>query len=155
IDITSGRGFEYYTGVMFQFLIDDEKVGGGGRYDALIPLMGGRDTPASGFALYLDRLMNLIRPAATDKSSAQIVLITAKKETAAMAFKVASTLREAGYIAGLSLGGPEPTETSWTLDIREKTPSFVLTNIMRQKSSELATVDEILMVLSRENLPRK
>ncbi|MDD5082983.1 MAG: ATP phosphoribosyltransferase regulatory subunit, partial [Dehalococcoidales bacterium] len=42
IDITSGRGFEYYTGVMFQFLIDDEKVGGGGRYDALIPLMGGR-----------------------------------------------------------------------------------------------------------------
>ncbi|MCK4369021.1 MAG: histidine--tRNA ligase family protein, partial [Dehalococcoidales bacterium] len=50
IDIASGRGFEYYTGVIFQFFKDEEKIGGGGRYDALIPLMGGEDTPASGFA---------------------------------------------------------------------------------------------------------
>ena len=55
IDIASVRGFEYYTGVIFQLFVNDEKVGGGGRYDALIPAMGGRHTPASGFALYLDR----------------------------------------------------------------------------------------------------
>ena len=51
IDIASGRGFEYYTGMIFQLFEGDTKLGGGGRYDALIPLMGGKNTPASGFAL--------------------------------------------------------------------------------------------------------
>jgi histidyl-tRNA synthetase len=37
IDIASGAGFEYYTGVIFQFFIGGQKIGGGGRYDALIP----------------------------------------------------------------------------------------------------------------------
>ena len=59
INIASGAGFEYYTGLIFQLFIGEEKVGGGGRYDALIPSMGGGDVPASGFALYLDRLMEL------------------------------------------------------------------------------------------------
>ncbi|MCK4698120.1 MAG: ATP phosphoribosyltransferase regulatory subunit, partial [Dehalococcoidia bacterium] len=54
IDIASGRGFEYYTGVMFQFYISKEQVGGGGRYDDLISLVGGPPIPASGFALYVD-----------------------------------------------------------------------------------------------------
>jgi histidyl-tRNA synthetase len=74
IDITSGRGFEYYTGLIFRIFVGDREVGGGGRYDALIPLMGGPDTPALGFALYLDCLMDMVPPetaakAAVSKSS--------------------------------------------------------------------------------------
>ena len=64
IDVASGAGFEYYTGVIFQLYAGGEKVGGGGRYDALIPSMGGKDVPASGFALYVDRLMKLVKPGA-------------------------------------------------------------------------------------------
>jgi histidyl-tRNA synthetase len=60
IDITSGRGFEYYTGLIFRIFVGDREVGGGGRYDALIPLMGGPDMPALGFALYIDGLMDII-----------------------------------------------------------------------------------------------
>lgn len=60
IDITSGRGFEYYTGLIFRIFAGDKEVGGGGRYDALIPLMGGPDAPALGFALYLDCLMDMV-----------------------------------------------------------------------------------------------
>ena len=62
IDLASGRGFEYYTGMIFQLFMGEENMGGGGRYDALIPLMGGKNTPASGFALYLDRLMSFVKP---------------------------------------------------------------------------------------------
>ncbi len=61
IDIASGRGFEYYTGVMLQFYVGKKWVGGGGRYDDLISLVGGPDTPASGFALYVDKLVDLLR----------------------------------------------------------------------------------------------
>jgi histidyl-tRNA synthetase len=60
IDIASGRGFEYYTGAMFQFYVNNRWVGGGGRYDDLIALIGGPDLPASGFALYVDKLMDLL-----------------------------------------------------------------------------------------------
>lgn len=60
IDIASGRGFEYYTGAMFQFYIGNRWVGGGGRYDDLIGLIGGPDVPASGFALYMDKLMDMM-----------------------------------------------------------------------------------------------
>ncbi|OGO01543.1 MAG: ATP phosphoribosyltransferase regulatory subunit, partial [Chloroflexi bacterium RBG_13_52_12] len=64
INIASGAEFEYYTGMIFQLYVGKEKIGGGGRYDALIPSMGGGDVPASGFALYLDRLMSLVKAAA-------------------------------------------------------------------------------------------
>lgn len=68
IDITSGRGFEYYTGLIFRIFAGDREVGGGGRYDALIPLMGGPDTPALGFALYMDCLMDMVNPDNTAKT---------------------------------------------------------------------------------------
>ena len=45
INIASGAGFEYYTGIIFQLFMGKEKIGGGGRYDALIPSMGGGDVP--------------------------------------------------------------------------------------------------------------
>ncbi len=61
IDIASGRGFEYYTGVMFQFYVGKKWIGGGGRYDDLISLIGGPDVPASGFALYVDKLVDLLK----------------------------------------------------------------------------------------------
>lgn len=62
IDITSARDFEYYTGICFQFMVNGEKIGGGGRYDDLVPLIGGKNTPACGFALYMDPLINLAKP---------------------------------------------------------------------------------------------
>jgi len=77
IDIASGRGFEYYTGVMFKLINNGEQVGGGGRYDALIPLMGGKDIPASGFALYLDQLMGLVKTDDTADTSLPGILIKA------------------------------------------------------------------------------
>ncbi len=61
IDFTSGRGFEYYTGIIFGFYRAGRRLGGGGRYDELIPLVGGKKIPASGFALYIDELMGLLK----------------------------------------------------------------------------------------------
>ncbi|MBI2328858.1 MAG: ATP phosphoribosyltransferase regulatory subunit, partial [Chloroflexi bacterium] len=101
IDITSGRGFEYYTGVIFQLFAGEEHIGGGGRYDALIPLMGGKDIPASGFALYLDHLMKLIKTETLAKPPAQRILIKAGAKGSVLkeAFSLAGCLHEAGYAA--------------------------------------------------------
>ena len=144
IDIASGRGFEYYTGVIFQFFIGDEKMGGGGRYDALIPLVGGKDVPASGFALYLDPLMNLIKPEALTKPLTQRILIRAEPQAMKESFGIANYLREAGYLAELNLVDQEPANLRWTLDVRSKAPPFILTDQIRHRKFELETAGEVL-----------
>jgi len=153
IDIASGRGFEYYTGVIFQLFAGEERVGGGGRYDALIPLMGGRDIPASGFALYLDPLMNLVKPPVPPKTLAQRILVRAEPgqtETAKEGFRIAGCLREAGYAAQLDLGGQEPANLRWRLDVQGEAPVFVLTDQVKRRRFEAQTADEVLGILGKE-----
>jgi histidyl-tRNA synthetase len=149
IDITSGRDFEYYTGVMFQLLAGREHIGGGGRYDALIPLMGGKDIPASGFALYLDRLMNLVKTESPDRPSTQRILVKAEAGESMLkeAFSLAGYLHEAGYAAEVDLGGQEPVNLRWRLDVRSEVPLFVLTDLPSQQKSEARTRDELLRLL--------
>lgn len=116
IDIASGRGFEYYTGVMFKLLVNGRQVGGGGRYDDLIPLIGGESTPASGFALYLDVLMDMVKPAEIAGRLVQKVLIKAGKRLKE-GFDLADELHKAGFAAEIYLGGPEPSDHKWLVSL--------------------------------------
>ena len=65
------RGLDYYNGLVFDFLSNDlgaqNAILGGGRYDGLIKQLGGRDLPATGFALGIDRLAEIITPSFTEK----------------------------------------------------------------------------------------
>ncbi|HDS15952.1 MAG TPA: histidine--tRNA ligase [Proteobacteria bacterium] len=58
------RGLDYYTRTTFEFLAGDlgaqNAVAAGGRYDRLVEELGGRSTPAFGFAIGFERLMMLI-----------------------------------------------------------------------------------------------
>ncbi len=145
IDIASGRGFEYYTGIIFQLFQNGKKLGGGGRYDALIPLMGGKNTPASGFALYLDQLLNLVKPA--PKPSGQRILIRAEPEAVKDGFSTASRLRETGYTAELELGAQKQADFNWRLDIKSKPPKFILTDQVKRQKFEAKTADEVMRIL--------
>ncbi|MFC1592546.1 ATP phosphoribosyltransferase regulatory subunit [Candidatus Omnitrophota bacterium] len=150
IDIASGRGFEYYTGMIFQLFMGEEKIGGGGRYDALIPLMAGMDIPASGFALYFDHLMKLVRPEIVAKPAAQKILIrteTGQPEAVKQGFDIARYLHEAGCLAEVHPGGPEPTNWRWTLDVQSKTPQFILNDQVKHKRFEAKTIDEVIIIL--------
>ncbi len=60
------RGLDYYTKTVFEFFVlsEEEKslaLGGGGRYDALVKLLGGKDTPAVGAAFGVERVMQLMK----------------------------------------------------------------------------------------------
>jgi len=144
IDIASGRGFEYYTGVIFQIFKAEEKIGGGGRYDALIPLMGGKDVPASGFALYLERLMTLIKPEALSTPQPPRILIRAEAEEARDGFDIARRLHKAGYRAECYLGAQKGADFDWTVDIKNKSPRFILTNQAQKQKIAAETADEVL-----------
>ncbi|MDD4876740.1 MAG: ATP phosphoribosyltransferase regulatory subunit, partial [Dehalococcoidales bacterium] len=152
IDMASGRGFEYYTGVIFQILIGEDSIGGGGRYDALIPLMGGKDIPAFGFALYLDRLMNLAGVENLVKPVAQKVVIEVKPVALKEGFATADYLRKAGYKAEIYLGGQDPTNLRWKLNVQNAAPLFILTDQIEHEIFEAQTATEILTILrEKEN----
>ncbi|MFC2045048.1 ATP phosphoribosyltransferase regulatory subunit, partial [Chloroflexota bacterium] len=153
IDITSGRGFEYYTGVIFQFFHNGDKLGGGGRYDDLIPLLGQGDIPASGFALYLDPLMNLLESENNAKQKVLKILVRTKPadvEAIKQGFAIASSLREAGYKVGLGLGGEQLSEQNWLLDVNSETPHFTLTNHFNNSQCQAESVNEVLSLLGEQ-----
>jgi histidyl-tRNA synthetase len=140
---------------MFRFSINGDEVGGGGRYNNLIPLLSNRDTPASGFALYLDQLMPLIDPQKTLKSPIDKILLRSKSEelSPARLISVAKYLREAGYITSLSLNLDVHPKFHWLLDLQQEEPQYTLTNLATGSQSELSTIDNILIKLREDNAP--
>lgn len=146
IDITSGRGFEYYTGAIFQFYVAGQKVGGGGRYDGLISLVGGAHMPASGFALYVDRLMDMLKLKAKIGDRILLNIGKAKDEEIAACLKLAGSLRKSGYIVALELKGKSANDFRWIV-----TPSskglFKLVDRSTLKQLELSSDAEIKKAL--------
>jgi histidyl-tRNA synthetase len=147
INIASGAGFEYYTGLIFQLFSDGEKVGGGGRYDDLIPSMGGGNVPASGFALYIDRLMDIIGPDSVSAPAAEKVLVrTLADEAVTEAFATAAALRRVGYIAELDLDGQKP-DAGWTIEVGGKGAGFTVKDLAKNKEFKSLSLDEALAIL--------
>ncbi len=61
------RGLDYYTRTVFEIISEEreeekqDSLGGGGRYDDLIKFLGGRPTPACGFAFGAERILQVIK----------------------------------------------------------------------------------------------
>jgi histidyl-tRNA synthetase len=151
IDIAAIHGFEYYTGICFQFLAAGEKIGGGGRYDSLVPLMNGEDIPACGFALYVDPVMKLL-PLEEGKKGECGILIKGKESTPEIVetcFAVAESLRDAGYTAELDFTGRKESNYRWVVLVSGKEPCpFMLTDCMRRRRQDTVSLAEILKVVS-------
>lgn len=71
IDTNLVRGLDYYSKTAFEFVSDEigsqSAIAGGGRYDRLVEFLDGRPTPAVGFAMGIERLMELIKMPQTKK----------------------------------------------------------------------------------------
>jgi histidyl-tRNA synthetase len=151
IDISAIHGFEYYTGVCFQFLAAGQKIGGGGRYDNLVPLMNGEDIPACGFALYVDPIMKLLPPEERKRGESEI-LVKGKDltiEIAETCFTVAESLRDAGHTAELAFTGREESNYKWVILVSGKEPStFVITDCVQGRRRDAASMAEIIKVVN-------
>lgn len=65
IDFSLARGLDYYTGPIFEALDTSGKnigsLAGGGRYDKLIEIFGGRSTPATGISFGIERIIEVMK----------------------------------------------------------------------------------------------
>ena len=109
IDKMLVRGLDYYTRTVFE--IKSESLGaqsavlGGGRYDGLVEMLGGKPTPAVGFALGAERLYSLIEKVKEEKLDYFIV-----SNASDIAIKTALELRKKGYKADFDMQGRKFTK---------------------------------------------
>jgi histidyl-tRNA synthetase len=95
------RGLDYYTRTTFEVtsgnLGAQNAVAAGGRYDRLVREFGGPDTPAIGFAVGMERIVELLKMSSDISIPAPEVFIASLGETAARAsLAIADDLRNAG-----------------------------------------------------------
>jgi len=104
------RGLDYYTSTVFEWTTDQlgaqSAVCGGGRYDGLVESLGGRSTPGCGFALGMERLIELVRLSNPElrAASPQVFVVNIGDAARQRAFSLAEQLREAGISVVFAAG---------------------------------------------------
>jgi len=109
------RGLDYYARTAFEFYVagregQQQALGGGGRYDGLVELLGGRPTPGIGFGLGLDRVALVLdeqgQPSGSgvDQEPPDAVVVSVDPVDTVARLRVATGLRAAGLAARADLG---------------------------------------------------
>ncbi|RZO28965.1 MAG: histidine--tRNA ligase [SAR86 cluster bacterium] len=95
IDHTLVRGLDYYTGFVFEAVSTDlgaqDAYLGGGRYDDLCKQLGGKDLPAIGMAIGIERLSLLTKTYKKNRTLISFIIISSNLES--KAYKIAHDLR--------------------------------------------------------------
>ncbi len=112
-DLGLTRGFDYYTGLVFEGFT--EKLGyticGGGRYDNLLKKYGGTKIPAIGFAIGIERVRLALKRQGYDIKLGKIdELIVSNEGTEDLALSLAKKLRAKGLVVVLTSGTEEDKE---------------------------------------------
>ncbi len=103
IDPSLARGLSYYTGTIMEINVPDlaGSLGGGGRYDNLVGMFLGKDVPACGFSLGLERIIVVMTernmfPAELVSSPADVMVTIWNEESFAESLALATELRSQG-----------------------------------------------------------
>ncbi|BCL68711.1 histidine--tRNA ligase [Vibrio nigripulchritudo] len=95
------RGLDYYNRTVFEWITESlgaqGTVCGGGRYDGLVEQLGGKATPAVGFAMGLERLVLMLEELelAETRRAVDVYMVSAGEGTLMASMKLAEQLREA------------------------------------------------------------
>jgi len=108
------RGLDYYNRTVFEWMTNrlgaQGTIGGGGRYDGLFEQLGGKPTPACGFAIGIERVILLLEQStlAADIASAaapDAYIVHVGDGAAPLARSLAETLRDEGLRIVVNAGG--------------------------------------------------
>ncbi|MCX8085071.1 MAG: histidine--tRNA ligase [Calditerrivibrio sp.] len=98
------RGLDYYVRTAFEFVTDklgaSNAVGGGGRYDGLVKTLGGPDVPGIGYAIGVDRLVNLMMDKQLTFNKDIKIYVVFFEETLQEGFEILNMLWKNNFIVG-------------------------------------------------------
>jgi len=102
-DPTLARGLDYYTGPIFETIVEKPKIGsitGGGRWDELIGKFTGKNIPATGTTIGLERIIDVIQElnlwSKIEKTKTRVLITVFSPELLESSIKLASKLRKTG-----------------------------------------------------------
>lgn len=150
-DLSLVRGLDYYTGSIFEIEAGEGigSIAGGGRYDNLICLLGGQETPAVGISIGVDRLSEVLK--ASFKKPSQVLVASVKPELLDESIKLATQLRQAGISCLTDVSGKglrkqldyvNSAGLQWVIFVgpdEVKAKSFTLRDMRTGKESKLGT----------------
>jgi ATP phosphoribosyltransferase regulatory subunit HisZ len=140
------RSFEYYSGTVMRFDVHGRTAGAGGRYDGLVGLVGGAAVPASGFALYVSPLSEMVgAPESASDTSVAVVPAGEGADALALAHEAASRLRAAGLRASVGEDGGSGARVV----CRDGSPRFEVHTGAGARSVD--DVDQVVQALAGEN----
>ena len=103
IDHRLVRGLDYYTRTTFEFYVagrrgQQQALGGGGRYDGLVELLGGPPTPGIGFGIGIDRTVLAAAEQGGEEAviAPMVAVVSSDPEVLEPRLRVAGILRDAG-----------------------------------------------------------
>lgn len=146
IDLSLARGLDYYTSTIFEAVIlqDTESrrfgsVAGGGRYDKLINLFAGKDTPAVGVSIGVDRLFFAMEELGLNKKQniSQVLVLNMGQEYEEKYLEFVSELREEGINAEVFYE-PVDMKKQFTYAEAKSIPFAVLFGEKEAKKKEIA-----------------
>ena len=105
------RGLDYYTGTTFEFIHEDlgaqSGIGGGGRYDGLMEILGGQSLSGIGFGLGVDRALLAAQAEgviSTDQFTSDLFIIPLGDDQKSVALTLAAQLRGFGIRTEIAFG---------------------------------------------------
>jgi len=107
------RGLDYYTKTVFEIFEESESgkktgaLAGGGRYDALVKILGGKETPAVGGAAGIERIISLMKEKAIrfkKEKKSEIFLAQLGNLAKRKSLKLIEDFRKEGILISESLG---------------------------------------------------
>lgn len=104
------RGLDYYNRTVFEWVTDklgsQGTIAGGGRYDTLVQSLGGKETPACGFGIGLERVFLLMQECGIEVGhSPDVYLVNVGDAAGKAALPIAEALRDSGLNVNLHAGG--------------------------------------------------
>ncbi len=105
IDHSLVRGLDYYTGFVFEAVSSSlgaqDAYLGGGRYDELCKQLGGKDIPAIGMAMGIERLASLVKTYKESKTLISFIILSSNIEP--KAYKIAHKLRAVNNLINIDV----------------------------------------------------
>jgi histidyl-tRNA synthetase len=96
VDTNLVRGLDYYNKTAFEFVSNEigaqSAIAGGGRYDSLVEFLDGKPTPAVGFAIGIERIMELVQMPESEKEGIYLGAMT--EEAVEALFPIATAKRK-------------------------------------------------------------
>jgi histidyl-tRNA synthetase len=104
VDFSMVRGLDYYTGPIFETVVEEPRVGsicGGGRYDELIGMFSDRSYPATGISFGIERIIDVMEelqmfPAEVGMTNTQVLVTIFDEAQVSTSLQVSNDLRDSG-----------------------------------------------------------